>query len=218
MSELRRRGAFSCGCVNVAELMQLCHRSQTMDTHTTAYYMAIVGSTLLADKIRIGMRPHPILAVNVDQQEVAWGAVTLVYLYRQLGMASRAGCKTIAGCLTFFQTWIYEYFSTFRPHPRREDVPNMTRAEIWSTKKPCREVDRLRDCRRVLDSMTETQVEWTLYNSTPSALLNEHPRTTIIGGITCFVIVEVYLPERTLRQIGFMQAIHPEPMRPAKAL
>ena len=27
MSELRRRGAFTCGCVNVAELMQLCHRS-----------------------------------------------------------------------------------------------------------------------------------------------------------------------------------------------
>ncbi|XP_057528012.1 protein MAIN-LIKE 1-like [Amaranthus tricolor] len=107
MSELRRRGAFTCGSVNVAELMRLCHRSQAMDTQTTAYYMAIVGSTLLAYKTRIGMPPHLILAVNVDQQEVAWGAVTLAYLYRQLGMASRAGCKTIVGCLTLLQTWIY---------------------------------------------------------------------------------------------------------------
>ena len=62
------------------------------------------------------------------------------------------------------------------------------------------------------------QVESTPYNSAPSALLNEHRRTTIIGGITCFDIVDVYLPERTLRQIGFMQAIPPAPMRPAKAL
>ena len=87
MSELRRRGVFTSGCMNVAELMHLCHRSQAMDTRTTTYYMAIVGSTLLADKTRIGMRPHPILTVNVDQDEIAWGAVTLAYLYRQLRMA-----------------------------------------------------------------------------------------------------------------------------------
>ena len=62
------------------------------------------------------------------------------------------------------------------------------------------------------------QVEWTPYNSAATALLNEHPRTTIIGGITCFDVVEVYLPERTLRQIGFVQPIPPAPMRPAKAL
>ncbi|XP_057532599.1 uncharacterized protein LOC130810518 [Amaranthus tricolor] len=94
----------------------------------------------------------------------------------------------------------------------------MTRADMWTTKKPCHEADRLRDCRRVLDSMTETQVEWTPYNSSPSALLNEHPHTTVIGGITCFDVFEVYLLERTLRQIGFVQAISPTPMRPAKAL
>ncbi|XP_057529708.1 uncharacterized protein LOC130808243 [Amaranthus tricolor] len=94
----------------------------------------------------------------------------------------------------------------------------MTRAEMWTPKKPCRELDRLRDCRKVLDSMTETQVEWTPYNSAAGALLNDHPRTTVIGGITCFDVVEVYLPERTLRQIGFVQAIPPAPIRPAKAV
>ena len=141
MSELRRRGVFTSGCVNVAELMQLCHRSQATDTQSIAYYMAIVGSTLLADKTRTGMRPHAILAVNVDQDEIAWGTVTLAYMYRQLGMASRAGCNTIAGCLTLLQTWIYEYFPAFRPHPRRADVPNKTRAEMWSTPKPSREIN-----------------------------------------------------------------------------
>ena len=188
--------------------------------------MAIVGSTLLADKTRTGMRPHAIFAVNADQDEIAGGAVTLAYLYRQLGMASRAGCKTIAGCLTLLQTWIYEYFPTFRPHHRQADEPNKTRAEMWSTKKPCREVERLRECRSILDCMTKTQVlyitshfnisyifkvtlflfvnlacmqvEWTPYISAPRALLNEHPRTTFIGDITCFDIIGVYMPERTV--------------------
>ncbi|XP_057518350.1 protein MAINTENANCE OF MERISTEMS-like [Amaranthus tricolor] len=108
MSELRRKGIFISGCINVVEVMHLCHRSQAMETQSTAYYMAIVGSTLLEDKTSCGMRPHPILTVNADQDEIAWGAVTLAYLYRQMEMASRAGCKTIAGCLTLLQTWIYE--------------------------------------------------------------------------------------------------------------
>ncbi|XP_057534281.1 protein MAIN-LIKE 1-like [Amaranthus tricolor] len=150
--------------------------------------MAIIGSTLLADKTRTGMRP-----------QIAWGAVTLAYMYRQLGIASRAGCKTIFGCLTLLQTWIYEYFLAFRPHPRQVDVPNKTRAEMWSTPKPGREINRLRDYRSILDSLTETQVEWTSYMTSPRAFLNEHPRTAYIGGITCFDIVEVYLPERTVR-------------------
>ncbi|XP_057522497.1 protein MAIN-LIKE 2-like [Amaranthus tricolor] len=192
--------------------------SHALDTQTTAYYMAVIGSTLLADKTRTGMRPHPIVVVNDDEQDVAWGAVTLAFLYRQLGMASRAGCKTIAGCLTLLQTWIYEYFPAFRPHPRRDDVPNTTRAEMWTPKKVGRELDRLISFRKVLDSMTETQVEWTPYNCGAAALLHEHPRTTVIGGITCFDVVEVYLPERALRQIGFVQSIPPAPMRPAKAL
>ena len=144
MSELRLKGIFTSGCINVGEVMRLCHRSQAMETRLTAYYMAIIGTTLPADKTRTDMRPHPILTINVDPDEIAWGAVTLAYLYWQLGMASRAGC------LTLFQTWIYEYFPAFRPHPRQADMPNKIRAEMWSTPKLGREINKLRDC------MTET--------------------------------------------------------------
>ena len=120
--------------------------------------MAIVGSTLLVDKTRVGMRPHPVVAVTADQADIAWGALTLAHLYRQLGMATRTGCKTIAGCLTLLQTWIYEYFPAFRPHPRQADMPNKTRAKMWSPPKPMRELSRLIDCRSILDAMTEAQV------------------------------------------------------------
>ena len=147
MFELRRKGYFTSRSINVGEVLNMCHRSQALETQSTAYYMAIIGSTLLVDETRIGMRPHPILTVNTDQDEIAWGAVTLAYLYRQLDMASRAGCKTIAGCLTLLQTWIYEYFPAFRPHPCRADVPNTTRAKIWSPQKLVRDLSRLRQCR-----------------------------------------------------------------------
>ena len=158
VAELRRKGYFKDGSINVSDMLQLCHRSQALETQSTAYYMAILGSTVLVDKTRIGVRPHPIIAVTADQDEISWGAVTLAFLYRQLGIASRAGCRTIAGCLTLLQTWIYEYFPCFRPHPRLADVYNKTRAEMWSPMKPTRELNRLRDCRSILDSMSETQV------------------------------------------------------------
>ena len=61
-------------------------------------------------------------------------------------------------------------------------------------------------------------MEWTLYTTSARALLYEHPRTTYIGGITCFDIVEVYLPERTVRQLDFVQRIPPPPLRPTQAL
>ena len=62
LSELRGKGHFTSGSINVGALFQLCHRSQSMETQATAYYMAIVGSTLLVDKTRVGMRPHPVVA------------------------------------------------------------------------------------------------------------------------------------------------------------
>ncbi|XP_057545025.1 protein MAIN-LIKE 1-like [Amaranthus tricolor] len=174
-SELRAKGHFTSGSINVGALLQLCHRSQSMETQTTAYYMAIVGSTLLVDKTRVGMRLHPVVAVTADQHDISWGALTLAHMYRQLGM-----------------TWIYEYFPAFRTHPRQADMPNKTRAEMWSAGR-----------RR------SQSVEWTSYMNYDRHLLNEHPRTAFIGGITCFGIVEVYLPERTIRQFGCAQAIPP---------
>ncbi|XP_057535336.1 uncharacterized protein LOC130813514 [Amaranthus tricolor] len=109
-------------------------------------------------------------------------------MYRQLGMVTRTGYKTIAGYLTLLQTWIYKYFPSFHPHPRQADMPNKTRVEIWSPQKLIRELSRLIDCRSILDSMTETQV----FTHAP--------------------------PERTVRQLGFAQAIPPPTLRSTQAL
>ncbi|XP_057540623.1 protein MAIN-LIKE 1-like [Amaranthus tricolor] len=91
------------------------------------------SGTINFSETRTGMRPHPTLTSNAYKDEIAWGAVTLAYLYWQLGMVSRAGCKTVTCCLTLLQTWIYGYFPAFRPHLRQADMPNKMRAEMWST-------------------------------------------------------------------------------------
>ena len=106
-----------------------------------------------------------------------------------------------------------------------------------STQKPILELSRLRYRKSILDSMTETQVlyitldivihfilildyflhanftckqvEWTPYITSPRELLNEHPHTAYIGGITYFDIIEVSFPKRTVKQLGFVQAIPP---------
>ncbi|XP_057524673.1 protein MAINTENANCE OF MERISTEMS-like isoform X2 [Amaranthus tricolor] len=71
LSEMRGKGHFTSGNINVGALLQLCNRSQSMETQATAYYMAIVGFTLLVDKTRVGIRPHPVVVVTADQHDIA---------------------------------------------------------------------------------------------------------------------------------------------------
>ena len=112
MSELRRKGYFTNEIVNVGEVMHMCHRSQALETLCATYHMAIVGLTLLVDKTKTRMQPHPILIVNADQDEVAWGAVTLAYLYRQLGMGLVLVARPLSVVLHCSKLG---YTSTFRP-------------------------------------------------------------------------------------------------------
>ena len=58
MSELRRKGYFTNGSINVGEIMHMCHRSQALEIQCTAYYMAIVGSTLIRLKLGWNLTPY----------------------------------------------------------------------------------------------------------------------------------------------------------------
>ena len=107
---------------------------------------------------------------------------------------------------------------------------------MWSTPKPGHEMDRLRDCRSILDSMTKTQVlyitshflmhvilildyfymlTWLVcrWNGLRTWLLQGHcwmsTHAPPSSGVSLALIVEVHFPERTVRQVGFMQAIPP---------
>ena len=117
---------------------------------------------------------------------------------------------------------------------------------MWSTQKPVCELRRLRDCRSILDSMTETrvlyitshivihfilvldyfvyakfackQVEWTPYITSPRGLLNEHPRTAFIGGITFFWYRRGLFTREDNQTAGFCTGYSPPLLRPTHNL
>ncbi|RWR85070.1 serine/threonine-protein phosphatase 7 long form isoform X1 [Cinnamomum micranthum f. kanehirae] len=101
-----------------------------------AYLLYILGYTLFIDKT--GTRVPVIylrLLMNFDEARTyAWGAVTLAYLYRQLGFATQIGIRQIAGYLTLLEAWIYEHFPRCRPNPNRTYTKSTAGASLGATK------------------------------------------------------------------------------------
>ncbi|CAI0446193.1 unnamed protein product [Linum tenue] len=149
--------------------------------------------------------------------EYAWGARALAYLYRQLGIASRAESKGVAGCLTLLQCWIYDHFPTLRPRrlEPRELEQGQAGAFRWrgisphSTKK--RDAQMLAYYRQAIDTLTPQLVCWTPYGQSPHLTV----RHTLYQGLLRFAeIVEPYDPTRCLRQLGYVQSVPYPPERP----
>ncbi|CAL5425473.1 unnamed protein product [Camellia sinensis] len=102
-----------------------------------AYLLYLLGCTLFADKS--GTRvPVAYLHMLTDIDAVrlyAWGAAALAFLYRQLGIANRAGVKQIAGYLKLLETRIYEHFRLGRPHPNLSYSDEQPRVCRWSPRR-----------------------------------------------------------------------------------
>ncbi|KAL2931402.1 Protein MAINTENANCE OF MERISTEMS [Bienertia sinuspersici] len=151
------------------------------ETRAIGFLLVTLGSTLFVDKSGSRVRPANVLEL-VDLEIVrryAWGTATLAYLYRQLGVASRNGCRALSGCMTLLQAWIYEYFPCFRPHRERlvilSDAP---RAAQWDVLCEPKSMERLYSFRARLDSLTADEVMWLPYGQQP---YEAHLRTLMTG-------------------------------------
>ncbi|CAI0560848.1 unnamed protein product [Linum tenue] len=178
------------------------------DLEVQTYLFVLLGSTLFVDKSRDRLRP----AINVflkDQRRVAgyaWGAAALAYLYRQLGMATQVGSKSICGCLTLLQAWIYEYFPLFRPSQILQ-APDAPRASSWVCHRFAGGDDarqRLVRYRQMLDEMSGEDVSWTPYGRDAGT---ELLRSLYTGVIRFADVAEGYDPARCRRQFGYRQTI-----------
>ncbi|CAI0392375.1 unnamed protein product [Linum tenue] len=172
------------------------------------YLFVLLGSTLFVDKSRDRLRPAINLFLKDHRRlaDYAWGAGALAYLYRQLGVATRAGSKGLCGCLTLLQAWIYEYFPLFRPSqlPQSPDAP---RASSWiSPRLPGGDEARQRlvRYRQLLDELSADDVTWTPYGRDGH---RDIPRSLYTGPIRFSDIAEGYDPSRCLRQFGYRQII-----------
>ncbi|RWR97831.1 serine/threonine-protein phosphatase 7 long form [Cinnamomum micranthum f. kanehirae] len=81
------------------------------------YLLYLLGCTLFTDKsaTRVPIYYLSLLMDLTRVRDYAWGAAALAYLYRQLGTATRADVRQIAGYLTLLTSWVYEHFPFTRP-------------------------------------------------------------------------------------------------------
>ncbi|CAI9093057.1 OLC1v1028463C1 [Oldenlandia corymbosa var. corymbosa] len=216
MADLKR--AWSHGGVSDILVEESCRKFFPV-VQVQAWMWILLASTLFLDgsEGRISASLVNELHGGVENIETySWGSGTLAFLYRQLGIASRAGCTTMAGCLTLLQAWIYEYFPCFQPSKRRgrRGVDGWPRARDWtpvSYKGPKSIQSRLQQIRVQLDAMTEQEVEWEPFGREQAA---SHPRTIFSGWIMYRNFQEPYMPERVLRQLGYIQYIPRAPLTP----
>ncbi|KAL2900727.1 Protein MAIN-LIKE 1, partial [Bienertia sinuspersici] len=211
--------------VSITSIDYFCRRRQPTrcdETKLTGWLFLLLGCTLFVDKSGNKIRSRDIVeALEPDSiHEFSWGSAALAYLYRQLGMASRYSCLGIAGCLTLLQCRIYEYFPCFRPHRERHVIgPGYPRSMLWNVRCEDKSTARLQSIRRRLDMLQASEV---LYNFFCFVYYTDAskdvPRTLMVGCIRYRDIVEPYMPDRSLRQLGRVQVVPMDILAPEFAM
>ncbi|XP_057440247.1 serine/threonine-protein phosphatase 7 long form homolog [Lotus japonicus] len=153
--------------------------------------------------------------------EYAWGAIALASLYEQLSRASRRKTAQIGGFTSLVLSWAYEYISS--SVIIRTEVPGYTqdqpRAQRWSTSRIAH--SGLDERRVMLDELTVDDITWTPFEDhrdvrprDPRALYSGYIRTPYGRSVSR------HLPERVMRQFGFIQDIprHPSEIQTTGSL
>ncbi|XP_021737764.1 protein MAIN-LIKE 1-like [Chenopodium quinoa] len=185
--------------------------------HYIAYMWLLLGGSLFLDKS--GNRTHhsflhKLVVEGVLINEYSWGSATLAYLYHQLGTTSRKDVDSIAGCLTLLQVLIYECFRPQQGTLTRE--LNIPCASAWDVGSGCpnKSMERLLAFRARLDELIDCEVNWLPYGVDPARHV---PPTLFTGCIQYRSIIEPYMPDRVVRQLGFVQDIPRSIISPEKA-
>ncbi|CAI0456171.1 unnamed protein product [Linum tenue] len=199
------------------------HQHRNKDSEVKHYLLCLLGSILFMDKTRDRGVLDTINLFVRDHERVkryAWGVGTLAYLYRQLGVASRAMSYAVGGCLTLLQAWIYEYFPSLRPTgyepPTLKDGEALAfrwkGARLEGGHRP--DAKQLQYYRLMLDELTAEDVTWLPYGQNPGQVV---PLSLYHGVIRFGDVGEMYDPGRCLRQFGYRQVVPIHPIKPAYA-
>ncbi|CAJ2666897.1 unnamed protein product [Trifolium pratense] len=142
----------------------------------------------------------------------AWGAIALVELYDTLNDASIFTTKGLAGYATLLQCWIHEYFPTLGRRAESGidcDIPgaSLPRARRWRYRQGN---VKLPAYRPVLDALTPDDVIWRPFQDHRAAF--PFDLVSMYSGYLRGCTVVRYLPERCIRQFGYVQYIPPPPL------
>ncbi|KAG8077845.1 hypothetical protein GUJ93_ZPchr0007g5763 [Zizania palustris] len=202
---------------------------QTVERHVRAYILSLLCGVLFPDGTgRMSLIYLPLIADLSRVGTYSWGSAVLAFLYRSLcSVASSHNIKNIGGSLLLLQLWSWEHSHVGRPLVRsplcmetciRQDVPPVGFRWVGARTQSENATRCLKQYRDELNLQRVDQVKWEPYlhiesSSLPPLCTKDAELWLTQAPLINFPIVEMYLPERVMRQFGLRQCI-PPPFRP----
>ncbi|XP_039684137.1 protein MAINTENANCE OF MERISTEMS-like [Medicago truncatula] len=180
------------------------------------YLLYLVGCLLFGD--RSNKRIELIYLTTVadgyaGMRNYSWGAMTLAYLYGELADACRPGHRALGGSVTLLTAWFLAHFPGFFSVDLNTDyLENYPVAARWKLQKGHGEGITYRS---LLDRIQLDDVCWRPYEEHRE--IHDFEEVFWYSGWIMCGVRRVYrhLPERVLRQYGYVQTIprHPTDVR-----
>lgn len=201
----------------------------TVERHVRAYILSLLCGVLFPDGTgRMSLIYLPLIADLSRVSTYSWASAVLAFLYRSLcSVASSHNIKNIGGSLLLLQLWSWERFHVGRPLVRsplctemgiEHDLPPIGFRWVGSRTQSESANRCLKQYRDELNVQRVDQVKWEPYLQVESSTLpplctRDADLWLTQAPLINFPIVEMYLPERVMRQFGLRQCI-PPPFRP----
>ncbi|KAJ6801691.1 ribonuclease 3-like protein 2 [Iris pallida] len=181
-----------------------------VDRVARGYMQFILGAVGIPDKSGMSHAKYILNFADLSTvEEISWGSGILAHLYRELGVASRIGSKTISGCQTLLHAWIYEHFPMLKRATFNEEydehLPRMCRWKPTEENVKCPHT--LVALRNALEDMRGEEIVWDPYRDLRSSSRPLQPVALLHGLLSCHDIEEPYMPDRVLRQFGYVQTV-----------
>ncbi|KAL6848121.1 hypothetical protein ACP4OV_022249 [Aristida adscensionis] len=209
---------------------------ETVKQHARAYILSLISGLLFPDASGdlYPFHPFPLITDLENIGSYSWGSATLAYLYRAMCEACRrqSDQSNLTGCLLLLQLWSWERFPIGRPDLVKLKYPNVEELEDerdrptvglrWVVGVCTRRAAPARCYEHFtneFDLLTDDQVVWCSYREERLKELQLAPICTqdshlwlTQAPLVYFYMVEVYMPERVMRQFGLHQ-VCPPPLR-----
>lgn len=209
---------------------------ETDKQYARAYILSLISGVLFPDASGdlYTFYPFPLIADLENIGSYSWGSATLAYLYRSMCAACRrqSDQSNLTGCLLLLQLWSWERFPIGRPDMVKLKYPNIEELEDerdrptvglrWVVGMCTRRAAPARCYEHFtneFDLLTDDQIVWCPYSEERVKELQLAPICTQDSNIWLtqapliyFFMVEVYTPERVMRQFGLHQ-VCPPPLR-----
>ncbi|XP_015639817.2 uncharacterized protein [Oryza sativa Japonica Group] len=213
---------------------------ETIKQHARAYILSLISGLLFPDASGdlYTFYPFPLIADLENIGSYSWGSATLAYLYRAMCDACRrqSDGSNLTGCLLLLQFWSWEHFPIGRPDLVKLKYPNVEELEDerdrptvglrWVVGVCARRAAPARCYEHFtneFDLLTDDQVVWCPYREERMKELQLAPICTqdshlwlTRAPLLYFFMVEIYMPERVMRQFGLHQ-VCPPPLRDTSA-